>query len=295
MADNVDIKDAHGDVKTMITTDTTGTEIHVPHHRVAAGLTVTGPSAQSANNMDLISGVSNGWYDASLWMSGAVQIIGGAGISAGAVTFEQTNDNSSTTGIPLEVTELGVVNTNSTVAAITIAASTRRVFGFGISCKYVRARISTAFTGGTVQAITQFSQASFADISLNVQQATAGNLLATVTPTSSSNTVAAQAAASTNSTLVKNGAGNLLTVALTNMTAAAKYFKLYNKASAPTVGTDTPVQTIPIPANSIVVFEYGPVGMRFGTGIGFGITGAMADADTTALAANDVKVHLTYS
>lgn len=36
-------------------------------------------------------------------------------------------------------------------------------------------------------------------------------------------------------------------VVTSNINAAARYLKLYNKASAPTVGTDTPVLTIPLP------------------------------------------------
>ena len=55
-------------------------------------------------------------------------------------------------------------------------------------------------------------------------------------------------AATTNATNVKATAGNIYTINLSNNGAAAAYFKLYNKATAPTVGTDTPLDVITIPA-----------------------------------------------
>lgn len=96
-----------------------------------------------------------------------------------------------------------------------------------------------------------------------------------------------KAAASTNSTNLKGSAGVVLGYALYNNTASAKFFKFYDKATAPTVGTDTPAFTIIIPASggANVSFE---TGVPFSTGIGYGITGAVTDADTTATAADDV-------
>lgn len=102
-------------------------------------------------------------------------------------------------------------------------------------------------------------------------------------------------AASTNATSVKATAGNVLCVSASNMTASAKYLKLYNKASAPTVGTDVPVMTIPIPANGHVTMDFGQTGHRFTTGIALAITGAQPIADTTAVAASDVQTMITYS
>jgi hypothetical protein len=71
------------------------------------------------------------------------------------------------------------------------------------------------------------------------------------------------------------------------------FFKLYNKASAPVVASDVPVITIPMAANSTVAYEYGPMGLRFGTGIAWACTGAIGDTDAT----NGVvggKVFLSY-
>lgn len=95
------------------------------------------------------------------------------------------------------------------------------------------------------------------------------------------------AAASTNATLVKDGRTALKGIQGYNAAAAARYLKLYNKTSAPTVGTDTPVKTIYLPANTAFVLDF-PHGYDFSLGLGFAITGAAADNDTTACAAGDI-------
>lgn len=79
--------------------------------------------------------------------------------------------------------------------------------------------------------------------------------------------------------------------------AAARYLKLYNKATAPTVGTDTPVIVIPIPAGQVVKIDGGSNGIRFGTGTGIGwaLTASAADSDTTAVSANEHKVAIAYT
>lgn len=144
-------------------------------------VTVTGPSAQSAVNTDLLTGSVSGWYDAAAFQSGSIQIIASAGISAGAVIFEQTNDiTAAPNGVPLRAYEASVINTNPNVAAITIAASTQRIFTVPINARYVRVRISTAFAGGAVQAVATFSQRAASFGVMNVQQATASNLNVTV-------------------------------------------------------------------------------------------------------------------
>lgn len=138
---------------------------------------LTGAAAQSTANNDLLTGTSNGWYDVIAWQSGVVEIVGSAGISAGAVIFEQTNDNTQTAGVAIPVQEVQVQNSNPLVAAITIGASTRRIFRFGITGRYLRVRISTGFTGGTVQAFALFSLQPFSTPTINVQQSTSGNLV----------------------------------------------------------------------------------------------------------------------
>lgn len=103
------------------------------------------------------------------------------------------------------------------------------------------------------------------------------------------------ATASTNATSVKASAGKLIAGAIVNTTAATIYFKLYNKASAPTVGTDVPVESYPIPAGGALYLTqaYDQWGSSFTTGIAFAITGAAADNDATNIGAGPI-VNLQY-
>lgn len=104
------------------------------------------------------------------------------------------------------------------------------------------------------------------------------------------------AAASTNATSAKASAGDVISITATNTTASLKYLKIYNKASAPTVGTDTPVLTIPLQPSNVPTMINIPGGLYCSTGIAYALTGAAADADTTALTAGDVVgVNILYA
>lgn len=124
-------------------------------------------------------------------------------------------------------------------------------------------------------------------------QATAANLNATVTPVTPSTSIV-NSAATTNATLIKGSAGTVYSVTVSNAGAAAAFVKLYNLAAAPTVGTSTIALTIPVGASSVVNIPFGENGVRFGTGIGLAITNLVAETDTTAVAANQVKVVTSY-
>lgn len=100
-------------------------------------------------------------------------------------------------------------------------------------------------------------------------------------------------AASTNATSVKASAGQVYGWYLYNAGTAPRHVKLYNKASAPTVGTDTPVETIALPGGAAAnVFT--DVGVAYSTGIALAITKGMADSNTEAVAAEEVLVNLYY-
>lgn len=104
--------------------------------------------------------------------------------------------------------------------------------------------------------------------------------------------------ASTNGALILTGTSGLQAFYATNTGAAAAFVKLYNKATAPTVGTDVPEMVIPVPAAvggvpGIAEITPGFNGHRFALGLGIAITGGAADADTTAVAAGQVKVKLS--
>ncbi|WP_179505731.1 MULTISPECIES: hypothetical protein [unclassified Sphingomonas] len=103
----------------------------------------------------------------------------------------------------------------------------------------------------------------------------------------SSTTRLLSAAATTNATSVKTSMADLFRVRGHNASASARYLKLYNKASAPTVGTDTPVATYCLPPSSPFEIAF-DTPLYFSTGLGFALTGAAVDSDTTAIAAGDI-------
>lgn len=107
------------------------------------------------------------------------------------------------------------------------------------------------------------------------------------------NTTRLIAAGSTNATSVRNTRAELVGWYVQNAAASARFLKLYNKASAPTVGTDTPLMTIPIAAGGNS-FAYMEDGIAFSTGLALATTNLVADSDTTALTANDLVVNLFW-
>lgn len=103
-------------------------------------------------------------------------------------------------------------------------------------------------------------------------------------------------AASTNATSLKASAGQVGFIVASNVNAAIRYLKLYNKASAPTVGTDTPVFVLPIPGNTAgagIAINFG-AGMEFTTGIAWALTSGAANSDTGAVSASEHVIGIAY-
>jgi hypothetical protein len=165
--------------------------------------------------------------------------------------------------------------------------------------KRVRVR-ATARTSGTQS--WRFTLGTYATEPIPASQVTAtqpisGSLTSAGTTTNTPTTPTASninSAATTNATSIKASAGTLYNSIISNTGASTRYVKFYNKASAPTVGTDVPVITIAIPTNGTVQANMGVLGHRFATGIALAITGGATDADTTVVGANEVKVLTSY-
>lgn len=118
--------------------------------------------------------------------------------------------------------------------------------------------------------------------------------LATSTTVTGTTIAKVLSAATTNAANLKNAAARLYGYHLANTSAAWKFVRIYNKATAPTVGTDSPALVIPLaPGATAVVHHTVPV--SFGTGLGISITGASPDLDATAVAVGDVVGHLLYA
>ena len=127
---------------------------------------------------------------------------------------------------------------------------------------------------------------------------TVSAVTASGTPTAPATPYAVSSAATTNGALILTGSSGLHAFFATNTGATAAFVKLYNKATAPTVGTDVPVMIIPVAAAvagfpGVATLPIGHNGFRFALGLGIAITGGVADSDTTAVALNQVKVFLS--
>jgi hypothetical protein len=123
-------------------------------------VTVTGPAGQSSSNVDLLTGNVSGWYDAAAFNFGSFTIIGSAGIASGQVTLEGTNDASlDASGASLAwIGATGANNTTGLFTSISISANTVNRYQAVINTRYIRVRISTPFSGGTVQCVAVLSQ-----------------------------------------------------------------------------------------------------------------------------------------
>ena len=150
-------------------------------------------------------------------------------------------------------------------------------------------------TWGVDGTATDVSAASPLPVSLGAGTATVGGV--TRVP-SAAQTMPSRAriasAATTNATSVKASAGGVYHIVAANMATSARFLKLYDKASAPTVGTDTPIATIYLPANGGFA-ELFDIPMGFTTGIAYAITALVADTDTTAVALNDIHGFILYA
>jgi len=99
--------------------------------------------------------------------------------------------------------------------------------------------------------------------------------------------------AGTNAALVAAGVVSLRGYYLVNTHATLmRYVKLYDKASQPNVGTDTPKLTLGIPPGSGA--NLGVEEIDFELGIGLALTTGPADSDLGAIAANEIIVNLYF-
>ena len=171
--------------------------------------------------------------------------------------------------------------------------------------KRVRVR-ATARTSGTQS--WRFVQGTYATEPIPAAQVSAtqpvsGTVTATVTggtvnPAAPATPYFVNSAATTNGALVLTGTSGIQAFYATNEGASVAYVKLYNKATAPTVGTDVPEMTIPVPAAAagvpgVAMLPIGFTGFRFALGLGIAITRNAVHTDTTAVGAAEVKVKLT--
>lgn len=222
-------------------------------------------------------------------------------------TFEYSNN--STNGTDGNWYGVQVVRSNAnTVETATGVLAATPVYGWEASVngyKWFRVR-ATAHTSGTASYILQpgaYATEPIPAAQVTATQPVSGTVTATVTAGTVNPVVPAtpyfvNSAASTNGALILTGTSNVSSFYATNEGATAAYIKLYNKATAPTVGTDVPEMTIPVPAAvsgvpGVATIPIGFHGFRFALGLGIAITRNAVHTDTTAIGAGEVKVKLS--
>lgn len=93
---------------------------------------------------------------------------------------------------------------------------------------------------------------------------------------------------------IKATPGNVFSACVHNLNASARYFQIFNKASAPT-GGDTPLLTFLVPGSSMLIVGsdlLGPNGTYFSTGIASGFS--TTEATYTAGTASDQYTQVWY-
>lgn len=167
--------------------------------------------------------------------------------------------------------------------------------------KYFRVR-ATAWTSGT-QTWTMipgtYATEPIPGAQISGTQPVSGSVTASGTVTANEGTPLAptanilNSAATTNGTVVKASAGTIYGFTVNNNGAAAAYFKLHNSTTI-TVGTTAVSGWFKVPAGDSININFGSKGLRHATGICYSITGGVADNDTAAVLAGQVKVNLSY-
>lgn len=217
------------------------------------------------------------------------------GTWVGTVSFKATEDP---LGVTAPSTSFFPVNGVASVSGAQVTSTTAngqfRVNAGGYTA--VQA-IMTAFTSGTatvwLNASLSPSMATLAE-PLPVGTNTIGKVSVNNSTTGGLTTFTLISAATTNATSVKASAGTVYSLQASNTGAAVAFLKLYNLATAPTVGTSVAVKTLIIPIGGGIVMNGNDIGLNFSTGIAIATTGIASTADTTAVAVNQVVVNIDY-
>jgi hypothetical protein len=210
---------------------------------------------------------------------------GSAAVSARASRYENIPDAS----IPLHVFVWNFNGPTAPASSTTWTLGSLSVENFANESVYIQGNRSV----GTANALpVNIVTGTVSTVSTVTAVTTAGTPAVPATP------YFVNSAASTNGALVITGTSGVCAFWASNIGASAAFVKLYNKATAPTVGTDIPEMIIPVNAAvggvpGVVELSPGFNAYRFPLGLGIAITGGAADSDTTAVAAGQVKVKLS--
>tara|TARA_R100000541_G_scaffold370_7_gene3144 strand:+ start:948 stop:1370 length:423 start_codon:yes stop_codon:yes gene_type:complete len=94
-------------------------------------------------------------------------------------------------------------------------------------------------------------------------------------------------AATVNENFIKKSRGSFYGISLCNTAATDAFVRIFDKATIPVSGSDTPIATYCIPADSVNNF-FLPIPLGLVNGLGLNITGAATIGDSTAVGSNQI-------
>jgi hypothetical protein len=240
----------------------------------------------TALNDDLLSSL-----DVSQYKFISLQL---TGTWVGTVSFQGSNDGG--TFYPIVTS-----NPSGGLAIGETSTTENRLVKVPTIYKFVRIRV-TAYVSGVVEGVAYGHRdenssgliAAIGPVTLNAETTKKiGNvgLVSDGTP----NYQKFISATGLNATAVKGSPAKLTILNIVNGAATLRYFKIYNKASAPTVGTDIPLITITLPTGSSSFTLPAFIGIDFSVGLSFACTLGVADSDTTPFTVTgEVTAMLAY-
>lgn len=177
---------------------------------------------------------------------------------------------------------------------------------FVVGTRVVNANIVSAGTlalesGGNLATLVTRTpaqgQATSANSSPVVLASDQSNIPSTQRPSTSGGTLIyrAVAAATNNAAAIKASAGQVYGWEIYNAAAAARYVKLYNKATTPAPATDNALlkEVIGIAAGQRAFYN-SENGIAFSSGIGIAAVTGIADTDNTSTTLNDLVFNVEY-
>ena len=192
------------------------------------------------------------------------------GTWVGTVVFEGSNDN--TTFYPVSTTDPSSIETGSSIA------TANRIIKIPVLFKYTRARVS-AYTSGTISAVAfghrdENSSGLVSSIGQVVLAPETTKVIGTVNLNVSQSPLYHKILSGTglNETSVKASPGKVSILHLVNGVATTRYFKMFNKATAPNVPTDVSLFTVSLPTGATTFTLPSLAGIDFTTGISYAIT-----------------------
>jgi hypothetical protein len=204
---------------------------------LATGTVVGATSATVSGSITALNGTLDGSLDLAAYASVRIQV---TGTFVATISFETSIDGTNWVNNNVKQASSYSIGANTAAAGL--------YYG-DIGARYFRAKANAYTSGTAVVSIVYSAAASAVPTGALAATLQAGTALAGAVAIGSTtpSKITATSAATTNATSSKTTAGNLYEITVSNPSAATVYLKLYNKATAPTVGTDIPSTRSPSP------------------------------------------------